>query len=174
MLTKPSHNVPAPEAPGKLELPGGTVILLVNWEAIKKTERKARGDGRKSALDGIAPALPALAKAQKMGARAERTGFKWNTPGQRSRKVREELREVLTAENDQHRFEEFGDLLFTIAVLANGYEIDAESALREACAKFARRFHAVEHLSDDRGLDMKQMNLRALLKLWNEAKSALG
>lgn len=144
--------------------------VLINWETIKKSERKNKGETRKGALDGIARALPALAKAQKMGARVERSGFRWDTPEQRLAKVREELQETLAARDEQQRFEELGDLLFTLAVVANGYHVDAESALRAACAKFAKRFSVVERLVDDRGQEMKTMTSSALLELWAQAK----
>ena len=147
--------------------------VLTNWNAIKQQEYKAKGKpARESAIDGIPPALPALAQAQKMAHKAERAGFRFDNHEQRLAKSHEELDEVLTARDDAHRKEELGDLLFTIADLADGYDIDIETALREANLKFARRFRAMEALVRERQLDMKAMNPAELQALWQEVKAA--
>jgi tetrapyrrole methylase family protein/MazG family protein len=152
---------------------GGVDDVLTNWNAIKAQEHKAKGKpARESAIDGIPPALPALAQAQKLAHKAERAGFKFDNHEQRLAKSHEELDEVLTARDDEHRKEELGDLLFTIADLADGYGIDIETALREANLKFSRRFRAMEALVRERNLDMKAMNAVELLALWQEVKKA--
>ncbi|MDC6668550.1 MazG family protein, partial [Leclercia adecarboxylata] len=53
-----------------------------SWEAIKATERAAKGvpaAGPVSALDGVTAALPALTRAAKIQARAARVGFDWGS-----------------------------------------------------------------------------------------------
>jgi tetrapyrrole methylase family protein/MazG family protein len=149
--------------------------INATWEKIKHQEIAAKGKpARVSALDGILLHLPALARAQKMAHRAIRAGFDWHTPEQRAHKVREELDEVLTANDDSvHRVEEMGDLLFTVCVLADGYKIDAESALRMACIKFDQRYRAVERIVKTRDLNMKTMHIDDLVALWREAKASL-
>lgn len=154
-----------PHVFGDLKLADADAVLK-NWERIKKAERPPAT----SALSGIAPALPALAHGQKMIARAEKAGFKWPSTALRVKKVREELAELLAAPDQDNRFEEFGDLLFTLCNLAVAYHVDAESALRAASLKFAGRFGHVEALVDARGLDMHAMSINALLKLWQQAK----
>ncbi|HEY3290740.1 MAG TPA: nucleoside triphosphate pyrophosphohydrolase [Anaerolineae bacterium] len=145
--------------------------VLTNWNAIKQTEHGKNGKPvRESAIDGIPPALPALAQAQKLAHKAERAGFRFDNHEQRLAKSHEEIDEVLTARDNEHRKEELGDLLFTIADLADGYEIDIETALREANLKFTRRFHAMETLVRERALDMKAMNSTDLQALWREVK----
>jgi len=151
--------------------------VLTNWNAIKQQEHIEKGAARQSALDGIPPALPALAQAQKMAHKAERAGFQWSKdPRQaaqlRLAKVREEIDEVITAGDNTHRQEEIGDLLFTLADLADGFGIDAETALREANLKFARRFRAMEAMIRQRGLDMQALSLAELEALWAEVKQA--
>ncbi len=63
--------------------------------------------------------------------------------------------------------EEMGDLLFAVANLARKLEIEPETALRRATAKFERRFRQVEALARERGIGR---DLDALEALWNEVK----
>ena len=159
---------------------GDTVVnsvgdVLTNWNAIKQQEHADKGAARESALDGIPPALPALAQAQKMAHKAERVGFQWSKdPAEatqlRLAKVHEEVDEAVAADDNAHRQEEIGDLLFTLADLADGFGIDAETALREANLKFSRRFRALESLVRERGLDMQTMALPEIDALWDEVK----
>ena len=145
--------------------------VLTNWAAIKAQEHKNGGKpARESAIDGIPPALPALAQAQKLAHKAERAGFRFDNHGQRLAKSHEELDEILEARDNDHRKEEFGDLLFTIADLADGFEIDTETALREANLKFSRRFRAMEALVRERKLEMPAMSSAELQAVWQEVK----
>ncbi len=54
--------------------------------------------------------------------------------------------------------------------LAKWLDIDAESALREANAKFSRRFKALEKLASARQLSLAEMDLDSLEALWQEVK----
>ncbi len=120
--------------------------VRLQWEAIKASERAA--DGPQSALAGVARALPALLRAQKLQSRAARVGFDWpDAEGPRD-KIAEELAEVIAANSDAERHEEIGDLLFAVVNYARKLGVDAESALRDASAKFARRFAAMEQRAD--------------------------
>jgi tetrapyrrole methylase family protein/MazG family protein len=67
--------------------------------------------------------------------------------------------------------EELGDLLFAIVNVARHLKVDPETALREATAKFRRRFQAVEALAAERGLDMSELDLAALDVLWVDVKA---
>ena len=145
--------------------------VLTNWNAIKQQEHKTGGKpARESAIDGVPPALPALAQAQKLAHKAERAGFKFDNHEQRLAKSHEELDEVLAARDDGERAEEMGDLLFTIADLADGYGIDVETALREANLKFSRRFRAMEAIIRERNLQMDKLSAGELQAVWREVK----
>ncbi|MCL4505213.1 MAG: nucleoside triphosphate pyrophosphohydrolase [Chloroflexi bacterium] len=145
--------------------------VLTNWNVIKQQEHDNGGKpARESAIDGIPPALPALAQAQKLAHKAERAGFRFDNHEQRLAKSHEELDEVITARDNEHRKEELGDLLFTIADVADGYHIDIETALREANLKFSRRFRAMENIVRSRNLDMAAMNGAELQAVWQEVK----
>lgn len=140
------------------------------WEAHKQAERAAKG-GHDSVLDGVALALPALLRAAKISRRAARIGFDWPEPRAVIPKIREEIAE-LEAELDNDapaaaREEELGDLLFAVANLARQLEIEPETALRRATAKFERRFRRVEALAKERGIGG---DLDALEALWQEVK----
>jgi ATP diphosphatase len=133
------------------------------WENLKAQERQKSPDD--SALAGVALALPALERAAKLQRRAARTGFDWpDRLGPRA-KIDEELAE-LDAETDHHRMlDELGDLLFAVVNLARHLKIEPEAALREANAKFERRFRAIEKEPGfaDLSLDQKEA-------LWAAAK----
>jgi tetrapyrrole methylase family protein/MazG family protein len=147
--------------------------VLTNWNAIKQQEHKTGSKpARESAIDGIPKALPALAQAQKLAHKAERAGFKFDNHTQRLAKSHEELDEVITARDNEERREELGDLLFTIADLADGYDIDIETALREANLKFSRRFRALEEIVRRRNQDMQKMSGDELQAVWNEVKGS--
>jgi len=49
--------------------------------------------------------------------------------------------------------------------------VDAESALRAANARFARRFAAMEDLCRQRGLHLTDLSLAELDALWEEVKN---
>ena len=56
--------------------------------------------------------------------------------------------------------------------LARKLDVDAEQALRDAGAKFSRRFAFVEDRLADRGKTPRDSNLDEMDALWNDAKRA--
>jgi tetrapyrrole methylase family protein/MazG family protein/ATP diphosphatase len=141
------------------------------WEVHKAAERQASG-GAASVLDGVALALPALVRAAKISRRAARIGFDWPDADSVIDKIEEELDEIEDAIDDRAPpaalEEEIGDLLFATANLARKLDIEPETALRRATAKFERRFRRVETLAAERGIGR---NLDALEALWQEVKA---
>ena len=144
------------------------------WEEHKAAERQARArhaGARESVLDGVALALPALLRAAKIQRRAARIGFDWPAAGAVFTKIAEEITE-LSAELDNGADrsaleDEMGDVLFAVANLARKLEIDPETALRRATAKFERRFRLVEALAAERATGA---DIDALEALWQEVK----
>src|SRR5262249_28577962 len=127
------------------------------WEAHKAAERRGRARQTKerySVLDGVALALPALLRSVKIQARAARIGFDWPNAEQVFAKIEEEIAELrgeIERDADLPGLEdEMGDLLFAVTNLARKLEIDPETALRQATAKFERRFRRVEALVEER------------------------
>lgn len=146
------------------------------WEALKQAEREASADTDRSALAGIARGLPEILRAQKLTRRAATVGFDWPEPAPVLDKLHEEIDEFRAAVADgepQERLEdEFGDMLFVLVNLARHYRIDPQSALRRTNAKFERRFRAMEALAAERGLALKDLDLAAQDRLWDEVKLA--
>ena len=135
------------------------------WEALKAAERDEREDT--SALAHVALALPALKRAEKLQSRAARVGFDWPDLSGPRAKIDEELAEIEAAASDGERAAELGDLLFSVVNYARHLGIDPESALREASARFERRFRKVETLSER---PLKGMSIDELETLWQQAK----
>lgn len=135
------------------------------WEKIKAEERAAKPD--KSALAGIALALPALERAAKLQRRAAGVGFDWPDVSGPRAKIDEELAELDAETEHRQRLEELGDLLFAVVNLARHLNIEPEAALREANAKFEKRFRIIERAAGfaDMSLDEKE-------RLWVAAKEA--
>ena len=82
----------------------------------------------------------------------------------------EEALELLAADNDADRHEEYGDLMFVLVNMGRKLGIDPEDALRSASRKFASRFARVERLADEQGTELKVLGLDALDDLWQLAK----
>lgn len=149
-----------------------------NWEDIKADERAS--DPERSALDGVPAALPGLLKAFRMTEKAAALGFDWERPGDVVAKLREEVEELAvevegSAGADPGRVrDELGDVLFVIANLARHLGVEPETALQHANAKFQRRFRAMEAAARRRGGGLRDHDLEALDRLWNEVKAAEG
>jgi ATP diphosphatase len=140
------------------------------WEAHKAAERQATG-GNDSVLDGVALAFPALLRAGKLSRRAARIGFDWPDARAVLPKIAEEVAEI-EAELDAGAGpdgleDEIGDLLFAAANLARKLDIEPETALRRATAKFERRFRRLERLAAERRIGR---DLNRLEALWQEIK----
>jgi uncharacterized protein YabN with tetrapyrrole methylase and pyrophosphatase domain len=107
----------------------GTDEVLANWEAIKAAERKKSGE-KKSPLASIPKGLPALAQAEAYLDRMSR--LRPNAPPTQPWAGLANLGqdEPLTAEV-------LGQALFDLVAWAMARGVEAESALREANARFA-------------------------------------
>jgi MazG family protein len=145
------------------------------WERIKAEEKAALGTGEASLLEDVPVALPALTRAVKLQSRAARVGFDWPSLAPVLAKAEEELNELKgaigdTGSEDRIR-EEFGDLLFVMANVARHLGIDPEAALRDANAKFVRRFAHIEAALRAEGRSPEQSTLEEMDQLWDEAKA---
>jgi len=147
-----------------------------DWEQIKAAERAKvpqTGQPQSRTLDGIAQNLPSLLRAIKLQNRAARVGFDWPSTTQVLDKLIEESRELIEAKQQKTQKdveEEFGDLLFVMANLARHMDVDPESALRAANAKFTRRFNAVEDKLAALGKAPIQSDLTEMDALWDAVK----
>lgn len=149
----------------------GVSNVLQNWEKLKAAEREANGEAdRKGILDGVAAVFPALAQAQEFQDRAARVGFDWPDVAPVLEKVMEELEEVRTAVDAEHRARELGDLLFAVVNYVRWHKVDAEIVLREANQRFRRRFAHIETRAREMNRELTSMTLAEMDVLWAEAK----
>ena len=142
---------------------------LPDWDAIKAVERK--GKGEKRTLDGVARSLPALMRAEKLQKRAAQRGFDWPDTDGPIEKLREEIDEVKDAVQSGSEADikaEVGDFLFSAVNLARKLGVEPESALRDANAKFTRRFNTVE---DKANVELETLSLDEMEDLWQAAKA---
>jgi tetrapyrrole methylase family protein/MazG family protein len=144
----------------------GTQEVLQRWEELKREEK---GEQR-SVLDGVPAALPAVQQADTYSRRAARVGFDWTELNGVVEKVREEMAEVEAAVTLEEREAEVGDLLFAVVNWSRWLGVDAETALRKANARFARRFRGVEQAVRERKLDVTALTIDELEALWQEVK----
>ncbi|HOF89458.1 MAG TPA: nucleoside triphosphate pyrophosphohydrolase, partial [Armatimonadota bacterium] len=166
---------------------------LRSWEAIKAGERAEQGHA--SLLDDVPKALPALARSQKLQNRAARVGFDWPDFIGPLGKIHEELAElsrevgipdtwevppalrdpevphpdlqaIADAAPTARLIHEIGDILTATVNVCRFLHLDAESVMREANDRFARRFRRMEAAADARGRPLDGMTLAEMDALW--------
>jgi MazG family protein len=145
------------------------------WEAAKAEERAAKSQSPGGLLNGVAVALPALSRALKLSQRAARVGFVWPSIDDVLEKLEEEIAELKAelASGDRTKArEELGDILFVCANIARELDVDPETALRGANAKFVRRFEFIEARLRETGGSPAASSLGEMEALWQTAKAA--
>jgi len=143
--------------------------VVTNWEEIKKAEKPERT----GPFDGVVEAAPSLTYAQKVQSKAKRIGFDWPSvdgPLQKVAEESDEVRRAIHAQTQEDVIAEIGDLLFAVVNVARHLDVDAESALRGATAKFRERIEAVQELAHEQGREIADMTLSELDELWNKVK----
>lgn len=139
------------------------------WEQIKQQEK----DGNASVLAGVPRSLPSLIKAYRIQDKARNVGFDWQKKEDVWEKVREELAELeaeLRKEDKENSTKELGDFLFSVINAARLYHLNPDNALEMTNQKFIRRFNYVEEKAKEKDKPLKEMTLREMDELWNEAK----
>ena len=139
------------------------------WEQIKQQEK----DGNASVLAGVPRSLPSLIKAYRIQDKARNVGFDWQKKEDVWEKVREELAELeaeLRKEDKENSTKELGDFLFSVINAARLYHLNPDNALEMTNQKFMRRFNYVEEKAKEKDKPLKEMTLREMDELWNEAK----
>ena len=149
----------------------GVEQVLTNWETIKADERAEQGKAHQGAFGGVARALPALPGSREIQERASALGWDWDAIEGVWEKVAEELDELRSATTDEERLHEMGDVLFALVNVARWMKLDPEEALRTANHRWVARYHLVEALAAERGVDLAALSLSEKDLLWNEVKA---
>jgi MazG family protein len=151
--------------------------VRTRWDEIKAEERAKKAATKQqeatSLLDDVPNVLPALMRAEKLSRRAASVRFDWPDWRETLAKVREELDEVAEAAEAADKVkvqEELGDLLFAAANLARKLGVEPEAALRDANAKFNRRFRYVESRAAEDAVPLSEAGLERLDGYWNEIR----
>ncbi len=150
---------------------GDAVLSDRSWEDGKESERRQRAES--GALAGIPVGLPALTRAVKLSARAARVGFDWPDVEEAFDKIEEEIAELrheLPVADPARLADELGDVLFTVANVARKLGLDAEACLRQANAKFVRRFEAMEGRIEQDGSSLPESSLERMEAVWQQIK----
>ncbi len=145
--------------------------VLADWEKIKKAEKGY--SERKSILEGVPKDLPALIRAHRLQDRAARVGFNWEKIQDVAAKLDEEIGEFKQTlkENDPARMEdELGDIFFVLVNIARFIGVNPEDALRKTISKFISRFQYIEEKAAETGMELSDMTLAEMDRLWDEAK----
>jgi tetrapyrrole methylase family protein/MazG family protein len=148
----------------------GAGEVVKNWEALKAEEKKHMPKNE-SALGDVPRGLPALMQAETYQKRAARVGFDWPDVTGVKAKIAEEMAEIEATQKPDEIEKELGDLLFAVVNWARWLKVDPEIALREANARFARRFRHVEAAARAQGRELSTMTLAELDELWEQAKA---
>src|SRR3990172_7302528 len=141
-----------------------------HWERHKAEERRREAAVNREAvsvLGRLPPGLPELEQAYRFQERAAAVGFDWPDVAGPLEKLEEEVREARA-----HPDKEIGDVLFAAVNVARKAGVHPSTALRGATEKFVDRFHAIERLAAERGIEVGRAGLEALDRLWDEVKMA--
>ena len=147
--------------------------VIAHWEEIKQKE-KGHAD-RKSILEGVPKELPSLLRAHRLQERAARVGFDWAHLNDALPKLDEEIDEFKQSLNsgDAGKVEEeLGDVFFTLVNISRFLGVNPEDALRKTISKFIQRFRYIEEHAANAGLQLKDMTIDEMEKLWQEAKGS--
>lgn len=145
------------------------------WEQIKAEEKSKKSTKQHtSILDDVPVNHTGLTRASKLQKKASKVGFDWDKPAKIFDKFREEIaefHEAIEQKDPDNMEEELGDILFTLAHIANRYEIDPEQALRRANNKFYTRFNQMEQRITQEGYDINKISLAKWEEMWLDVKA---
>ena len=145
--------------------------VLDEWNRQKKVEKK-----RKSLFDGMTKCFPSLMEAFQIGLRVSSYGFDWEQPFDALQKIKEEvfeLEKALKAQKKEKISEEVGDIFFSMANVSRLLGVNPEIALRQANAKFVKRFKFIERKLEEEGKELGQASLEEMDKIWEKAKNKI-
>lgn len=147
--------------------------VLTSWEELKIKEKKF--ETLTDEIEAIAKTLPSLIRSCKVQKKASKVGFDFDNVIEASKKIEEELKEVLDVYKSNNRekiLEEVGDLLFACVNVSRLLNIDGEEALSNATRKFIKRFSFIEKEILKQGKNLKDISIDDMNILWEKSKSS--
>ena len=142
-------------------------------KALWDEHKRAEGKQKDSVLEGVPSAMPSLLRARKLQERAAKVGFDWKKLQEAEAKLEEELKEFKSAikkKSKKEIEEELGDIFFMLVNISRFLKVDPEDALRKTITKFIHRFRYIESTAKERGISLRDMTLKEMDALWEEAK----
>jgi ATP diphosphatase len=122
-------------------------------------------------LDNVPNNMPALSRAYKLQKRCATVGFDWPSVDGCWDKVKEEILEVeQTAAGSAELADELGDLMFALVNVVRKHGLEPEAVLRQANAKFEKRFRAVESTLATTTTPVGQASLEQMEAVWQQVK----
>lgn len=146
--------------------------VLEKWENVKRKERGT--STHTDSMLNVPKALPALIRSYKIQKKAAEVGFDWEDVSDAFSKVKEEtaeLLEIYQGDDETSIMEEVGDLLFAVVNVARFLGVNPEEALNFTSSKFINRFGYIEEKAKLQGLELENMSLEEMDKLWEQAKT---
>lgn len=145
--------------------------VLSTWEDVKRVEKNQKTGW--DAMNDVARTFPALMRSQKVQKRAAYVGFDYPDVNMAMDDLRSEVAELQQAlDGKGNPEEEIGDVLFSAVNVARFAGVESELAAERACEKFMERFHRVEQLAREQGVDMAECGIDRLNELWYTAKQS--
>lgn len=147
------------------------VEVKENWEELKAKEQNIN-----KVTDSLKkiPSQSLLLKSYKIQEKAAKIGFDWeDIEGPLDKIIEEynEILEVIESGKDYSRLEEeLGDLLFSVVNLSRFLGVDPNISLSKTIDKFIHRFEYIEEKAIENNIELKNMTLEDMDKLWNKAK----
>lgn len=164
-----------PHVFGNDEANDASTVKDTIWEQQKEKEQLLKGDGNSHYLDSLTLALPSLLLTHKLQKKIRKVGFRYNDIEDVFHKIDEEISELKQSIKDgcsQAVEEEFGDILFTVALLVHHLETEKtpEEILRKTCLKVIARFNGTEDRLKNDGLSLEQVEIKEMLAAWETVK----
>ena len=144
------------------------------WERNKTVEKHQSTFG--DTVEAVPKNFPACMRAQKVQKRAAKSGMDFKDASASSKKLIEEVDELLSAlsqKDEKATFDEAGDVLFSAVNLCRLAGVDCEEALRASVNKFTQRFIKCEQLIIADGKDITGLDEGQLDEYWERAKNEL-
>jgi len=161
-----------PHVFGDGKVAGNSEEVLVKWDELKKREKNYKTITEEMKL--IAKTLPALTKAHKVQKKAAKIGFDFDNVEEASKKVIEELNEVLDVYktgNKEKIYNEVGDLIFSCVNISRILKVNEEEALNLTINKFINRFSYIENEALKLNKNLNDMSLEEMDAIWEKSKT---